>query len=99
MKEYEVDIWLWTETNINWTPKISRETDKMGCKVFNNFKIITSTRNDPAGWKWSGGTCIGLVNGMVGWKMQGGEGRKGLGRWSYVQIVGRDQKKVMVVSA
>eukprot|EP00957_Ditylum_brightwellii_P083511 6348610-Ditylum_brightwellii.AAC.1 len=70
-----------------------REAGKMGFKIFKNFKIITSTSNDPAGWKQQGGTCIGLVNGMVGRKMSGGEYNKRLGRWSYVQIAGRDQKK------
>eukprot|EP00957_Ditylum_brightwellii_P176651 13455016-Ditylum_brightwellii.AAC.1 len=99
VKEYEVDIWLWTETNINWTPKPSREADKMGYKVFNSFKIITSASNGPAGWKQPGGSCIDSVNGMVGWKMQGGEDKKGLGRWNYVQIAGRDQRQVIFVSA
>eukprot|EP00957_Ditylum_brightwellii_P108538 8278697-Ditylum_brightwellii.AAC.1 len=36
---------------------------------------------------------------MVGRKMSGGEDNKGLGRWSYVQIAGKDQKKVMFVTA
>eukprot|EP00957_Ditylum_brightwellii_P040176 3040152-Ditylum_brightwellii.AAC.1 len=65
----------------------------MGFKLFKNFKIITSASDDPSGWKQQRDTCIGLVNGMVGKKMSGGENNKELGRWSYVQIAGRDQKK------
>eukprot|EP00957_Ditylum_brightwellii_P078679 5982396-Ditylum_brightwellii.AAC.1 len=79
MKMYKVDIWMWTETNINWTPKMRREAEKMGSKILKNAKIITSTSNNPVGWKQQGGTCIGLTNGMVGRKMSGGEDNKGLG--------------------
>eukprot|EP00957_Ditylum_brightwellii_P139476 10630063-Ditylum_brightwellii.AAC.1 len=78
MKEQEVEIWLWTETNTNWTPKLIHEAEKMGVKLFKQFKVITSASDDPAEWKQTGGTCIGLVNGMVGRKMQGGEDGKGL---------------------
>eukprot|EP00957_Ditylum_brightwellii_P013889 1047631-Ditylum_brightwellii.AAC.1 len=31
--------------------------------------------------------------------MSGGEDNKGLGRWSYVQIAGKEKKKVMFVTA
>eukprot|EP00957_Ditylum_brightwellii_P144289 10993042-Ditylum_brightwellii.AAC.1 len=70
-----------------------REAEQMGSKIFKSAKIITSNSDDPAGWKQQGGTCIGLVNGIVGRKMSGGEDNKGLGRWSYVQIAGKGQKK------
>eukprot|EP00957_Ditylum_brightwellii_P142174 10832006-Ditylum_brightwellii.AAC.1 len=70
-----------------------REAEKVGSKIFKNAKTITSTSNDPAGWKQQGCTCIGLVNGIVGRKISGGEDNKGLGRWSYVRIVGKEQKK------
>eukprot|EP00957_Ditylum_brightwellii_P030626 2320807-Ditylum_brightwellii.AAC.1 len=93
MKTHEVDIWMWTETNINWRPKMRREAKKMSSKIFKNAKIITSTSNDPAGWKQQGYTCIGLVNGMVGRKILGRGDNKGLSRWSYVQIAGKEQKK------
>eukprot|EP00957_Ditylum_brightwellii_P030992 2348640-Ditylum_brightwellii.AAC.1 len=88
MKEYEVDIWMWTETNIDWTTKMIREVGRMGFKMFQNFKIFMSSSDDPASWKQPGGTCIGLVNIMVGWKMKGGQDTKRLGHWSYVQIAG-----------
>eukprot|EP00957_Ditylum_brightwellii_P194074 14779980-Ditylum_brightwellii.AAC.1 len=48
IKTYKVDIWMWSETNINWMPKMRREAEKMGSKIFKSAKIITSTSNDPA---------------------------------------------------
>eukprot|EP00957_Ditylum_brightwellii_P065925 4999719-Ditylum_brightwellii.AAC.1 len=36
---------------------------------------------------------------MVGRKMKGGEDGNGLGWWSFVQLTGRDQRKVMFVLA
>eukprot|EP00957_Ditylum_brightwellii_P089815 6840105-Ditylum_brightwellii.AAC.1 len=76
-----------------------REAEKMGSKILKNAKIIISTSDDPVEWKQQGGTCIGLVTGMVRRKMSGGEDNKGLGRSSYVQIAGKEQKKVMFVTA
>eukprot|EP00957_Ditylum_brightwellii_P173350 13198271-Ditylum_brightwellii.AAC.1 len=55
------------------------QLDAKRSKIFKNAKIITSTSDDPAGWRQQGGTCIGLVNSMVGRKMSGGEDNKGPG--------------------
>eukprot|EP00957_Ditylum_brightwellii_P114518 8732152-Ditylum_brightwellii.AAC.1 len=41
MKELEVEIWLWAETNINWIPKLIQEAEKMGVKL---FKILRSSQ-------------------------------------------------------
>eukprot|EP00957_Ditylum_brightwellii_P065926 4999719-Ditylum_brightwellii.AAC.2 len=39
MKEFEVDIWLWTETNVYWSKKMIKEAEQMGSKIFDNLKL------------------------------------------------------------
>eukprot|EP00957_Ditylum_brightwellii_P016605 1248194-Ditylum_brightwellii.AAC.1 len=51
LKDFEVDIWLWTEANVNWSKKTVEEAEWMGYKIFNNFKMIISSSDDPADWK------------------------------------------------
>eukprot|EP00957_Ditylum_brightwellii_P167495 12750153-Ditylum_brightwellii.AAC.2 len=51
MKEFEVNTWLWSETNVNWSKKMIKETEQIGPKLFDNFKTITSSTDDPANWK------------------------------------------------
>eukprot|EP00957_Ditylum_brightwellii_P093572 7125242-Ditylum_brightwellii.AAC.1 len=55
MKDRKVDIWGWTETNVNWTPNLINNTAYKGQKLFNNFKLITSSSNDLAGLYQQGG--------------------------------------------
>eukprot|EP00957_Ditylum_brightwellii_P192126 14625367-Ditylum_brightwellii.AAC.1 len=49
MKDRKVDIWGWSETNVNWMPNLVSNTTFRGRKLFNNFKLITSSSDNPAG--------------------------------------------------
>ena len=98
MKEYEVDVWGWTETNINWTPNTTNAMKYMSTKIFKNSHIATSNSDDPAGQRQQGGTCTVIINNLVGRKITSGEDKKGLGRWSYIQISGRDYRKTIIIT-
>eukprot|EP00957_Ditylum_brightwellii_P068625 5210312-Ditylum_brightwellii.AAC.1 len=71
----------------------------MGRTKWDNFKLITSSSNDPADCHQRGGTCIGLVNNIVGRKTTSREDTKGLGQWSYVKIAGKDQLNIIFATA
>eukprot|EP00957_Ditylum_brightwellii_P212136 15367006-Ditylum_brightwellii.AAC.2 len=98
MKEYEVDIFGWSETNTNWTLVARNKVGQMGRRTWKIFKLVASCSDDPADEKQQGGTCIGLVNDMVGQHVTSGEDMSGLGRWSYVKIAGRDQCEIVCIN-
>ena len=80
MKEYNVDIWGWSETNINWTPNIKDAVKYMSTKIFDNYYFTTSNSDDPSGRYQQGGTQTVLVNNLVGRKISSCEDAKGLER-------------------
>eukprot|EP00957_Ditylum_brightwellii_P012957 979214-Ditylum_brightwellii.AAC.1 len=83
MKDREVDIWRWMETNVNWTPNLINNTTYKGQKLFNNIKLITSSSDDLAGFYQQGGTCMGITNKMTGRIITADKDTSGLGCWSY----------------
>eukprot|EP00957_Ditylum_brightwellii_P104078 7929342-Ditylum_brightwellii.AAC.1 len=93
MKEREVDIWGWSETNVTWMPNLVSNTNFKGRKLFNKFKLITSSSNNPAGFYQQGGTCMGITNKMTGRIIKADADTSGLGHWSYMKIAGKDQKQ------
>ena len=70
MKEYDIDIWGWSETNINWTSNIKDAVKYMSTKLFDNCYFATSNSDDLAGRYQQGGTQTTLVNNLVGRKYQ-----------------------------
>eukprot|EP00957_Ditylum_brightwellii_P034794 2637133-Ditylum_brightwellii.AAC.1 len=83
MKDREVDIWGWMETNVNWTPNLTNNTAYKGQELFNNFKLITSSSNDLTGFYQQGGACMGITNKMTGRIRAADKDTSGLGCWSY----------------
>eukprot|EP00957_Ditylum_brightwellii_P146299 11139758-Ditylum_brightwellii.AAC.1 len=51
MHAREVDTWVWSETNVKWTPKRISKAKYLGNKCFNNFTLIASLSDDPAEYK------------------------------------------------
>eukprot|EP00957_Ditylum_brightwellii_P180337 13738212-Ditylum_brightwellii.AAC.2 len=70
----------------------------MGRTVWKNFKLITSCSDDPVGRKQQGGTCIGFVNDIVGRHIASSEDETGICGWNYVQIAGKDQRVIKLVT-
>eukprot|EP00957_Ditylum_brightwellii_P009539 719774-Ditylum_brightwellii.AAC.1 len=66
MKETQVDLWGWVETNINWTRIIKSKGQHYRRKIFRNFTIFTSGSNDSADFYQRGGTCIGVIDKLTG---------------------------------
>ena len=56
MKDHNIDIWGWTETNINWTPNNKDAVKYMSTKIFDNCFFETSNSDDLAGRYQQGGT-------------------------------------------
>eukprot|EP00957_Ditylum_brightwellii_P147404 11224530-Ditylum_brightwellii.AAC.1 len=98
MAEKEIDIWGWTKTNVNWTPNMTARAIYYGNKVFTNFTILRSSSDNPAGLYQQGVMCTAITGKMVGRIIKSDTNSSGLGRWSYVQIAGRDQHKLTIIT-
>eukprot|EP00957_Ditylum_brightwellii_P010334 781307-Ditylum_brightwellii.AAC.1 len=70
-----------------------------GNKIFKFFTLVGSSSDDPAGFYQQDKTCTAITGKMVGQIVQSDTDSKGLGRWSYVQITGRNQQKITIATA
>ena len=48
IKDYDVNIWGWSKTNINWTPKTIAAVKYMTTNIFDNCFFETSNSDNPA---------------------------------------------------
>eukprot|EP00957_Ditylum_brightwellii_P170075 12946185-Ditylum_brightwellii.AAC.1 len=98
MGKKEIDIWGWAKTNVNWIPNMTARAKYYGNKIFINFMLVGSSSDDPAGLYQQGGTCTATTGKMAGRIINSDTDSSGLGCWSYVQIMGRDQRKLTIIS-
>eukprot|EP00957_Ditylum_brightwellii_P089457 6812236-Ditylum_brightwellii.AAC.1 len=48
MRDREIDIWGWVETNVNWTKNLLTQAKFYGNKIFKNFTLVGNSSDDPA---------------------------------------------------
>ena len=58
----------------------------------------TSSSDDPANRRQQGETFTVLVNKMMGRKILRVEDKTELGRWSYIQVAGKDKKIITIIT-
>ena len=99
IKEYNIDVFAFVETNIPWTPKNKYRARVIGRRTFTNVKMEMSSSNEPALNDYQpGGTLIGTQGKNQGRVISGDADQHGLGRWSYVCLTGMGTK-VYIISA
>ena len=91
LKESKVDGFSFTETNLKWTPEQVKTARNLGNKWFKQFRMHTSSSNDPTSRKYyqPGGTCSGVTNKLTGRITNQGSDPSGLGRWTYFKLGGK----------
>eukprot|EP00957_Ditylum_brightwellii_P209546 15362221-Ditylum_brightwellii.AAC.3 len=98
MAEIETDIWGWVETNCLWIEGQKVRAKCQGRKIFKTFKLEAVSSDDPSiGYKQPGGACIGINGNNLGAIVKSGRDETDLGRWVYVCIGGREQRKLYAV--
>ena len=89
-KMKEATIYGWAETSTKWSLQMILQANQCGRKIHKHYKLIATSSNKEAGYKQMGGTCMGMVDNIVGRHMESEEDKCGLGRWTYVCIAGKD---------
>ncbi len=97
LTKYKVNLFCFQETNIAWdTPQ-----ERIATSALRHFQtrptIATSISSEPGATH--GGTAIGTWGAWSGRVIAKGQDPSGLGRWSYITMIGKGQVKNTFVSA
>lgn len=101
--EDDADIWLVQEVGINWSKTVSSEQwdERIRGKWRGSAKAVFAhnTSESQQQRHQPGGVGTILKGGLIGRKKQSGKDTRGLGRWSWIEIQGRQGKKTIIISA
>eukprot|EP00957_Ditylum_brightwellii_P072568 5514639-Ditylum_brightwellii.AAC.1 len=79
MHAKQADLYGWAKTNISWTELRKNQTEYHGRRIHDNYKLISTSSDCPAGYKQPGCTCLALVDKTMGRHMHSNNDNKGLG--------------------
>eukprot|EP00957_Ditylum_brightwellii_P051396 3897534-Ditylum_brightwellii.AAC.1 len=67
LKEYNIDIFGFAETNLTWSKSLEHTAKYHGQKVFQHFSLITCSSNNPTSASHQpGGVSMGVTGAMTG---------------------------------
>ena len=96
----EVDVAGLVETNINWTLLCSSQASALIRKQFGNGTMFNAASDEPTLSTYKqGGASLLLTGNIIGAIDHGSSDQRGLGRWSYCIIHGRNNIKVVIITA
>jgi len=101
LNEYSVGIVCLQETNTQWShPILHRLRQVMNKRPTKKTKIATSSSAEVIiGNYQPGGTCTITLGCWVSCACLAEQDSHGLGQWSYIEFKGRDERRIVVVSA
>ena len=101
LSSHDVDIFGLSETGLDWKQHGPRTKCRQIMDDFwQHSRLITSTSNVASdSFTQYGGTCTGVTGKWSGRIREQGMDTHGLGRWSHVQIFGKNGREVLIVTA
>ena len=100
IKSRKVDIAGLVETNINWNPIRELTAKSILRKVYWNGQMINASSDDPIPSAYKqGGSSMLVLNKPIGSIATTGIDHRGLGRWSYVILNGRNNVNIVIITA
>ena len=100
LRTHQVDIIGFAETNVNWNPILARRAQAVVRKQFGSGVMINTTSDDPVKSAYKqGGTSQILLGNTIGAIQSNHTDERGLGRWVYTIINGKNNKKLVIVTA
>jgi endonuclease/exonuclease/phosphatase family metal-dependent hydrolase len=100
MAAYQVDIGCLPETNADWKqPDVLQQCHSALRKHLKHHRLITSCSDAVARHSYlSGGTATIAANNWTGRIASSGTDSHGLGRWSYVRVKGKNERRLLVIT-
>jgi hypothetical protein len=100
-KEVEVDALCFPEINLDLLkPDVRKRCEDIWNDFFGTSLLVGSTSNLHARNAYKpGGTFTGIMHSLCGRYQTSGSDPHGLGRWSFVQLYGKDGKSLVMITA
>jgi len=99
LQTMQASMFLAQETNTAWTPTALNALQNQCRTVYPQHKLaVASSAEKAKGWFQPGGTCIMALgpwaSRVIGWGTD-----ELLGQWSFLELVGQNSKRAIIVSA
>ena len=100
LHQHDVDVAGFVETNINWSPT-NCSTARSILRTRNKNSVMNATNSDDptTSMYQPGGMNLILQNNIIGAIDSNGNDDRGLGRWSFSVINGKQQHKLVLITA
>eukprot|EP00957_Ditylum_brightwellii_P177718 13537686-Ditylum_brightwellii.AAC.1 len=100
MEDLDIDIMVWTETNMVWSNALKEKAKMQLRKRFKQTKVETISSNKPSTSMFRpGGTMIAALGKITGKIIESGNNPHRLGRWTYICTTGKYRRKIYILSA
>ncbi len=98
LKTHAVDIFAFQETNTDWRSQAKSKTYERLQKVYHHVRVSTSSSTIKYNTPYQpGGTMTAVTDNYVGRVTEIGSDKE-MGRWSYVRVLGRRGRNIVIAS-
>jgi len=102
MKLYCINTICLQETNTKWDDNIHCSVCQALRKTHPRVLLSTSSSTEPSNFETEyqpGGTAIIVTGSNTARILTHGQDPRGMGRWAYIEMLGKNQRKIIIVSA
>jgi len=98
MRDYQIHSLSIQETNTKWTKHLQQCVHRVFQTTFLRAAISTSNSTEPSGTYQPGGTALTIVGPHASRLLSSGQDPSGMGRWSYIELLGKHNKRLILAS-
>jgi hypothetical protein len=101
MQDHDIDVYGLSEINLDvHRPEIRKQMEDISQEFYGTSILALSTSKLRSTTPYKpGGTCMGISNELCGRYQTSGSDPHGLGRWSFMQLYGKDGHSLVVITA
>ncbi len=99
MRSYKIDSFNIQEPNTKWTDHLQNRVKRIFQQTFRRAAISTSNSTEPSNTYQPGGTALTLVGPHASQLITSGQDTSGMGCWSYIELHGKHNKRLVIASA
>jgi len=98
MRSYQIHSLCIQEPNTKWTPHLQHHIQHIFQQTFLQSALSTSNSTEPSGTYQPGGTALTIVGPHASQLLSSGQDSSGMGRWSYIELLGKHNKRIIITS-
>jgi len=87
------------EPNTKWNDHLTQRINRIFCQTFRQAVLSTSNSTEPTDGNYQpGGTAVTVVGPHASRMISSGQDNSGMGRWSYIELLGKRNKRIIIAS-